>query len=107
MNRKKILRLAAEFAALVVLEVAGLYAMAWWRVMEVILAPGPHSQKVFVALAVMFVVTRAFLLVAAPGWFLARLVLLLTAPRQLAVVPGVEARPAPALGGSGEIDPQP
>ena len=80
MNRKWLLRLATEFLVLLALNLAGLYAMAHWRVMESILSPGPHSVKLFAGLAVMFVIVRLFLILAAPGWFLARLMLAVAEP---------------------------
>jgi len=79
MKERKVLRIALEFAALAVIYLAALKAMAHWRVMEVLLAPGAHSVRPYVAAALLFVMLRGFLVVLAPGWFTARAWLALTA----------------------------
>lgn len=98
MNRKWLLRLATEFLVLLALNLAGLYAMAHWRVMESILSPNPSSARLYIVLAVMFMLVRFTLIVIAPGWLLARLFLLaISGKRADAAAPaGVAGMPAEA-----------
>lgn len=97
MSRRRYLRIFGEFGSLAALEVAGLYAMSHWRVMETLLAPGPHSVKPYLALAICFVMLRFFLLLVAPGWLLARLYLARTAPIQGAGAGSATEPSTPAL----------
>lgn len=76
MNTRKLIRILCEFAVLLALNLAGLYAMEHWRVMESILSPNPSSLHWQIAIAVMFMLVRFALIAIAPGWLLARVFLL-------------------------------
>ncbi len=83
MKKRPFIRLALEAALVLGLYAAGLAAMLHWRVMEVILAPGSHSVKPYVALAIFFLMLRAFIVFALPGYVLARVFLVKTASHSL------------------------
>ena len=72
MVRRRLLRITVEFLILLVVYFAALYAMAHFRVMEAILAPGGRSAGLYVALTASFLLLRFFVIFFAPGWFLAR-----------------------------------
>ncbi len=75
MRRRPYLRTALEAVSVAVLYFAGLWAMVQWRVMEVILAPGSHSVKPYVALALFFLMLRMLVIFVLPGYILARIYL--------------------------------
>jgi len=65
-------RIGIDLAALAVLYAVSFYIMAHFRVMEALLAPGGDSARIYVAVAVTFLLLRFFVIFLAPGWFLAR-----------------------------------
>ena len=82
MNARKLVRIFCDFAVLLALNLAGLYAMEHWRIMESILSPNPSSLRWQVALAVTFMLVRFTLIAIAPGWLLARLFVLALSARR-------------------------
>ncbi len=73
-------RILLELAALLVVHFVLVQILARVRLLEHLLAPGPGS---LLALAVtgIFLALRLFVCLFAPGWFLARLWLLMSRPR--------------------------
>ena len=79
--KKRLTRVAIDAVVILALY-AGLFAVAaCWRITEVILSPNMNSAKAGVALAVFFVLMRFFVVLALPGWVLARVYLALRAER--------------------------
>ena len=78
MTTKPVRRIGIDLVALLALYAASLYAMAYFRVMEVLLAPGGQTGKLYVVAAMTFLMLRFFVLVLAPGWFLARIFMALS-----------------------------
>jgi len=72
MKRRKLVRGVVEAGVLALLHLAGIHAMARWRVMESLLAPGGHDSRLYVALAAGFLFVRFSLFFLAPGWLAAR-----------------------------------
>ena len=79
-RRKRYIRIAVELAVLLLVYLAAHHAMAHFRVTEVILSPGENSEKPLVALAVVFMLLRFFIVLLAPGWVAARLYMAALAP---------------------------
>lgn len=73
-------RIALELAVVYALHFAASFALARLSLLEAVLTPGPGGRLALVA-ALGFFALRLFVLLLAPGWFLARLWLLLTRER--------------------------
>ncbi len=73
MKEKRTRRVLVDAAVLFALYFVGLWAMAHFRVMEVLLSPGGDSHAIRCMGAVAFLMLRTFVIVLAPGWILARL----------------------------------
>ncbi len=73
-------RIFLETGALLVVHFALVHILARVHLLEHLLAPGPGSKFALVVTTV-FLVLRLFLLIFAPGWFLARLWLFASRPR--------------------------
>lgn len=94
MKKRPLVRLAVEVALLLALYAGAFEVMARARVVERLLAPG-SGQGPWVGLAVCFLLLRFFVVLALPGWVLARVFLALTAaPAQGAQAPGPDVTPA-------------
>ncbi|MHC4715012.1 MAG: hypothetical protein ACYTAN_17355 [Planctomycetota bacterium] len=78
MRKRPYLRTALEAVLVLVLYFVGMWGMVQWRVMEVILAPGSHSVKPYVALALFFLMLRMLVIFVLPGYVLARVYLAAT-----------------------------
>jgi len=70
-------RIALERAAMYALHFAASFVLVRLSLLEAVLSPGPGGRLALVA-ALGFFALRLFVLLLAPGWFLARLWLLLT-----------------------------
>jgi hypothetical protein len=77
--RKKLARVAIDAAVILVIYAALFAATVHWRIAETILSPNTQSAKAGIALAVFFVLTRLFVVLALPGWVLARVYLAIRA----------------------------
>ena len=91
MTTKPVRRIGIDLVALLALYAASFYAMAHFRVMEVLLAPGGQTGKLYVVAAMTFLMLRFFVLVLAPGWFLARIFVALGAPSNTISAQGAKA----------------
>jgi hypothetical protein len=70
--KKRLGRLAIDAGVILVIYAALFAAMAHWRIAETILSPNSQSAKAQIAAAVFFVMMRFFVVLALPGWVLAR-----------------------------------
>lgn len=61
-----------EALLLLVLHGVGVMTMANWRIMDQLLSPAGSPSLVLVALSVIFMCLRLFLICFFPGWILAR-----------------------------------
>ena len=70
--KKRLTRLAVDVGIILVIYAALFAVMAHWRIAETILSPNAQSAKAQIAAAVFFVLMRFFVVLALPGWVLAR-----------------------------------
>jgi hypothetical protein len=67
-----LLRIVIEFVAIILLQLALAHALMRFRVLDHLLSPGRDSA-VALGVTAAFLLLRMFVLLFAPGWFLARL----------------------------------
>lgn len=67
-----LVRIVVELIAIIVIQFALSYALMYFRVLDHLLSPGADS-RIPLGITIVFLLLRMFVLLFAPGWFLARL----------------------------------